>query len=165
MNPYLPKKILVPLDMSEESVRVLQAAMRMAGGEESEVHAFHVVDDTHYRKGLAVSGISTSKLREDAFLAMENRLELLANRVSGKVKVRTTLIWGDPVKDIIQMAKAGDFDLIVMATHGRRGLNRFFSGSVTEEVMRRASCSVLALRAKAQEAEPARKEEEMAGAV
>ena len=72
---------------------------------------------------------------------------------------------GDPVKDIIQVAKGGDFDLIVMATHGRRGLNRFFGGSITEEVMRRAHCSVLVLRAKAGEAEQARKEEEVAAAV
>jgi nucleotide-binding universal stress UspA family protein len=138
----------------------------MAGGEESEIHVLHVVNDSDYRrKGLYATGISVSKLREDTFLAMESRLELLAGRVFGTAKVRTMVMWGDPVKDIIQLAKAGNFDLIVMATHGRRGFNRFFAGSITEEVMRRAHCSVLVLRAKAGEAEQARKEEEMATAV
>ena len=166
MNRYLPKKILIPLDMSEESACILQAAVKMAGGEESEIHVLHVVDDSDYRrKGLYATGISVSKLREDTFLAMESRLELLAGRVFGTAKVRTMVMWGDPVKDIIQLAKAGNFDLIVMATHGRRGFNRFFAGSITEEVMRRAHCSVLVLRAKAGEAEQARKEEEMATAV
>lgn len=166
MNRYLPKKILIPLDMSEESACILQAAVKMAGREESEIHVLHVVDDSDYRrKGLYATGISVSKLREDTFLAMESRLELLASRVFGKVKVRTMVMWGDPVKDIIQTAKAGDFDLIVMATHGRRGVNRFFMGSVTEEVMRRAHCSVLVLRAKTSESKQARKEEKMVTAV
>ncbi len=66
-------------------------------------------------------------------------------------KVSINLMWGSPVRDIIQIAESGRFDLIVMATHGRMMLSRFFLGSVTENVIRRAPCPVLAIRAKVAE--------------
>ena len=60
--------------------------------------------------------------------------------------------------EICDFARAGDFDLIVMGTHGRRGLNRMLLGSVAERVLRVAPCPVLTLRAEGQltQAEPSK---------
>lgn len=52
----------------------------------------------------------------------------------------------DTASDVVQYASACDADLIIMGTHGRRGLNRLLVGSVTEAVMRQAPCPVLAVR-------------------
>ncbi len=88
---------------------------------------------------------------EDARTKTENRLEDMARKVPARVKVKTTALWGKPAKEIVQEAESGKFDLIVMATHGREGMSRFFIGSVTEEVIRRASCPVFVIRAKVAE--------------
>lgn len=164
MKTFPLMKILVPVDFSEVSPGVLQTAVELAG-EEGEVHVLHVAEDRHYVGEFASAQVSTSKIREDAHVAIEGDLEIFVKKVSTPAKVKTTLIWGSPAKDITKIAESGDFDLIVMATHGRRGLNRFFMGSVTEEVMRRAPCSVMALRSKAVEEERAEEEKKMSAAV
>ncbi len=164
MKTYQPMKILAPVDFSETSLDALQAAAGLAGAG-AEVHVLHVAEDRHYVAGFASTPISVSKIKDDAYLALESDLEILAKKVSTPAQVKTVLIWGDPPKDIVKIAESGDFDLVVMATHGRRGLNRFFVGSVTEEVMRRAPCSVLALRVKAGEAERAEVKKEIPATV
>ena len=165
MNPFHPKKILVPVDFSEMSLDNFRAAAVLTSNEDAEIHLLHVAEDRNYVGEFASSRTLMSRVREDAYRALESQLEILANKVSTPAKVVITLIWGDPAKDIVHIAEAGDFDLIVMATHGRKGLNRFFMGSVTEEVMRRAPCSVLALRAMAKEQKKVEMEKEMAAAV
>jgi len=67
----------------------------------------------------------------------------LKARVRYVIEVRT----GVPDIDIVRAAKELAVDLIVMATHGRSGLQHFVLGSVTEHVIREASCPVLVLRA------------------
>ncbi len=155
MKIYDPKKILVPIDFSELSGGVIQAGLDIAQHREAEVTVLHVAKDTdylsHYGGEFPGTSISVSKLREDAWTVLDGRLKDLVKRLTTSPKVSTDLIWGNPVRDILRIAESGRFDLIVMATHGRRMLSRFFLGSVTEEVIRRAPCPVLAIRAKAAE--------------
>jgi len=56
------------------------------------------------------------------------------------------ILKGDPAHEIIRLAEREKIDLIVMGTHGRRGLSRLLMGSVAEWVMRRANCPVLTVR-------------------
>lgn len=62
------------------------------------------------------------------------------------VKVTTLLRDGDPVEQIVRTARASRTDLIVMGTHGRRGIPKFFLGSVAERVVSRAPCAVMTVR-------------------
>jgi nucleotide-binding universal stress UspA family protein len=64
----------------------------------------------------------------------------------GAVHVKHALAEGDPAAAIVRAAKESRSDLIVMGTHGRKGLGRFLQGSVAEQVMRRAPCPVLAVK-------------------
>jgi nucleotide-binding universal stress UspA family protein len=64
-----------------------------------------------------------------------------------KVRVRYLLVEGNPAAEILSAAREGNCDLIVMGTHGRTGLNRLLMGSVAEEVVRKAPCPVLTVRA------------------
>ncbi len=162
MKIYEPKKILVPVDFSELSQSVIQAAMEIGEVRNAEVEVLHVAKEpkipAYYGDGYTPYGDSyttstgfPNNLREDTRTRIENRLESMARKISPRTKVKTTLLWGDPAKAIVQVAKSGNFDLIVMATHGREGMNRLFIGSVTEEVIRRAPCPVFAIRAKVME--------------
>ena len=160
MNMYNPKKILVPVDFSEISEGVVRASAEIAKKWDSEILILHVAQETDHlptipapshrelgeKHGLVLP--SRSQLLENAQLELEGRLEVMARTAADGLKVRTVVVWGSPVEQIVRTAGAGDCDLIVMATHGRGGLSRFLLGSVTEQVIRRAPCPVLAIRAK-----------------
>jgi nucleotide-binding universal stress UspA family protein len=159
MKIFDPKKILVPVDFSELSPAVIQTAVEIGEGRNAEVDVLHVAEEpkipsyfgdgyTPYGEGYGPSTSFSDKIREDTRTRIERQLEDMARKVPTRAKVKTTLLWGDPAKGIVQVAESGKFDLIVMATHGRKGMNRLFIGSVTEEVIRRAPCPVLAIRAK-----------------
>jgi nucleotide-binding universal stress UspA family protein len=62
------------------------------------------------------------------------------------VPVVRQLVEGNPAMEILHMAEMIDADLIVMGTHGRRGLKRFLMGSVAEHVLERARCPVLTVK-------------------
>jgi nucleotide-binding universal stress UspA family protein len=63
-----------------------------------------------------------------------------------KIPVHHVFLEGDPATEIVRYAGDAGMDLIVMGTHGRSGLERLLVGSVTEKVMREASCSVMAVK-------------------
>ena len=74
------------------------------------------------------------------------------------IEVERLVVHGKAAEVIVQVAKEKHCDLIVLGTHGRKGLARFFYGNVADEVTRAAPCPVLALRSSQTEAEvPARK--------
>jgi nucleotide-binding universal stress UspA family protein len=161
MRIFEPRKVLVPIDFSEISQGVLQAGVDIAKKWDAEIVALHVARESDYIPPSAYdapfpplayddhrAGI-LSKYREDARTRLTFRLEEMLRQAGGGRKSKTLLLWGEPAKDVIQMAENGNFDLIVMATHGRTGLNRMFLGSVTEEVLRHAPCPVFAIRIKA----------------
>ena len=69
-------------------------------------------------------------------------------KVNATEKIKGSIVWRKAAEEIIKFTEFGNFDLIVMATHGRVGLKRFLLGSVAEQVNRHAPCPVLALRIK-----------------
>lgn len=161
MRIFQPRKILVPIDFSEISLSVLQAGVDIAQKWDAEVVALHVARESDYippsayeppfpplAHDSARSG-QLNKFREDARARLTYQLEDMLRKVGGGRKSSVLLLWGEPAKDIAQMAEHGNFDLVVMATHGRTGLNRMFVGSVTEDVLRHAPCPVFAIRIKA----------------
>ncbi|MBI2179056.1 MAG: universal stress protein [Candidatus Tectomicrobia bacterium] len=165
MKIYDPKKILVPVDFSEFSKGVLRAAVEIAEKWDAEALVLHAAKESDYAPAMpggmaAYEGYAgraatvfpgRSKLLEDARAQLESRLEGMMRQAAAGPKVRAEVAWGDPLKEILRAAEAEDCDLIVMATHGRQGLSRFLLGSITEQVIRRAPCPVLAVRAKVAE--------------
>src|SRR5947208_3358542 len=63
--------------------------------------------------------------------------------VDAHIAVQHVFLEGDAATEILRYAEDAGIDLIVMGTHGRTGLERLLMGSVTEQVMRGAKCSVL----------------------
>jgi len=66
--------------------------------------------------------------------------------VNENISTHHVLLEGDPAAEIVNYAREASFDLIVMGTHGRTGLERLLMGSVAEKVMREAPCSVLVVK-------------------
>ena len=133
--------ILVPTDGSPEVEGALEYAFDLARAHDATVRALYVVNVAGYGSlpmEAALEGVSGA-LREEGRRAVE-RIEALA---PDDVEVKTEVLEGSPTRVIVEQAQPGECDLVVMATHGRGGINRLLLGSVTERVVRRAPVPVL----------------------
>ncbi|MET3179263.1 UNVERIFIED_ORG: nucleotide-binding universal stress UspA family protein [Variovorax guangxiensis] len=146
------KHILVPIDGSPTAERGLREAIRLAGELESRLRLLHVIDD--FPMLMEMSNISSfeaslQKMREygESVLA-----QALAEATSANVEAQTVLreVTQGRIADIVvdEAGKAG-CDLIVMGTHGRRGLSRLALGSDADRVARSSPVPVLLVRAAA----------------
>jgi len=140
--------ILFPTDGSEESLEALDHALDIANRYEATLHALYVVD-TGYPYGdfdsVAIEwGRIVDALQQEGEQTLDE-IERRAGRTDTAV-VRTILEDNVIHRAILQYADQNDVDLIVMGTHGRRGIDRWLLGSVTERVMRTADVPVLTVR-------------------
>jgi nucleotide-binding universal stress UspA family protein len=142
------KKILIPVDGSELSRHAAQEGIRLAGLLGSEVLFLYVVDIAILTIPDAEAGLANTELIREGLRTQGNRLleELGGAAVKAKVSYKGMLAEGDVHEEIIRVAHEAGAELIVMGTHGRRGLNRLLLGSVAESVTRRAHCAVLLIR-------------------
>ncbi|QSW99672.1 universal stress protein [Haloterrigena alkaliphila] len=152
--------ILVPTDGSPEVERAVDYAFDLARTHDATVRTVYVVSVANYG-GLpmetAMEGISGA-LRDEGEQAVE-RVEELA---PDDVDVETKVLEGAPSRVIVDQARPGECDLVVMGTHGRGGIDRLLLGSVTERVVRRADVPVLTVQVEPTEREEQRDRERVA---
>jgi nucleotide-binding universal stress UspA family protein len=140
----LPRNILVPIDLDDPVAHVLDYAVALAGKFDARVHLLHVVPWPLLGAEVPV-GLTTA-MRE-IMNRKQQELDQLAAAHIAKVPVGSAVLkTGDAPTVITAMAKHLGADLIVMGTHGRRGLSRLVLGSVAESVARTAPCPVLLVR-------------------
>lgn len=144
-------RILVPIDFSACSQAALLDAVMFAEQFQAEIEALHVWEVPHsVRPDLMVWMEGSDRQRvgdvveAQAQADMEAFLQKLAPE--GRAKLKTRVEGGEPVEVILERAKKGEFDLLVLGTHGRTGVQHLIMGSVAEKVVRRASCPVLTVR-------------------
>ena len=144
----LPRKILVPTDFSEHADHALEYAVTLAAQLDATIHLVHSVSVA--MAGLPEVGIAYgAMMMETTTKEAQNELDTRVARYRSCVSLAPVRIEiGDPRDVIDQVAKTIGADLIVMGTHGRRGLRRMLLGSVAETVVRSAPCPVLTVRTK-----------------
>ena len=138
--PLTIKKILLPTDFSEISLCVLPYAVDVCRKIGAELHIIH--------------GFVLHHLEDHSKARYEQHIEEVKAKVAGLTendatpfKLVTRNVRGiAPGLVILEYAGENEIDMILMATHGQRGLKRFFLGSVAEEVVRNARCPVLTMR-------------------
>lgn len=147
INRMLPKNILVPTDLSEGAEEALDYACELAAQFGATIHLINVISIPALgvpELGVAMASSVIDSLIQDNKVA----LDALAQRKCAKATMGQQLLrTGDARDVIINAAKELGVDLIVMGTHGRRGVARALLGSVTETVVRSAPCPVLTVRA------------------
>ena len=142
-------RILFPTDFSPGSERALDTALALAQEFDAELHMLHAVvlhsddpnDPAHHFP-------DPEEIRQRLERAADQRMESgIAARAAGDLRIQQNQRRGLSVAPtILEHALEFDPDLIVMSTHGRRGLENVLLGSVTEEVLRFANCPVLTVR-------------------
>ncbi len=134
------KKILCPVQFDPNSFRALRLAGEMSQRQSADLYVLHVVDVAIPPK--AEVTVPFDKME----VAVTTRLERLARqKIDAKIRHEIQVESGDPALKVLGAAKRLHADLIVMATHGRKGLRRLVLGSVAERVVREAPCPVLTL--------------------
>ena len=134
-------KILVPVDFSEGSDLALDWATVLARDTGATLLLVHV----EVIPLTAGGGEYVYAVPEPPTAELAEKLEKVVPK-DPSVPVVHRMLTGDPASAILRTAGREDVDLIVMGTHGRRGITRLLMGSVAEEVVRKAPCPVLTVK-------------------
>ena len=137
-------RILVPTDFSECSEEAVTFAGVVAAQAKASIELLHVVEPGYYSLDFTIEHLDE---REQKRQRSADQLEALSEKLSkAGIAVNMNLRGGAPADMILDVAKTTSSDLILMGTHGRRGVSHMWAGSVTESVLRRGTIPVLAVR-------------------
>ena len=141
MSWLVKKSVLVPIDFSEWSYEAIAPAKEFAESE-TALTLIHVLTPLHPADPAAMWNTLDGEQRKQKvkdFLA-EKLKEMGYKEVQIEVKL------GDPSTEIVDFAKDIAADLIVLPSHGKKGISRFLLGSVAERVVRLSPCPVLVIK-------------------
>ncbi len=138
-QPRAFNRILCPIDFRRNSLKVLILAKQIAFENDAALLVIHVCPTVAIPLGTSTS---TSAAERDA----RERLQKIATKELAGVPYELLVTTGDAAERITKAQSALGVDLIVMGTHSRRGVSRFFLGSVAESLVRKATCPVLTTR-------------------
>jgi nucleotide-binding universal stress UspA family protein len=141
MNWLPRRKVVVPVDFSDDSFDAIDVALEIAG-DASRVHVFHVMPEPHIMEPEVQWQMIDSENRS------RRAEEALRSRLSDEKyrSVQIEIDFGNPGYRIAEYAEKTGADLIVMPSHGRSGVQRIMLGSVAERVTRLSHCPILVLR-------------------
>lgn len=150
----LYKRIIVPLDGSPLAEEALDQAMELAKRVDIPIHLVRVVD-TYRTQAVPATGMALdysllAELAEEELEDARSYMKEQTDKLTAEGLTATGEVLHGPIAQQIVDA-ANEEDIIVMSSHGRTGIKRWFLGSVAEEVMRRAKCPVLLHRASVSE--------------
>lgn len=142
------RKILNPTDFSQASQHGLSVALELASEYEAELLLVHVVALIPDVAGTySMSGVRTVQTVEAMQQEADHQMErLVASAVPSHLRCDARVIQGHPAEEVVRLARQAHVDLIVLATHGYSGFNRFLFGSIADRVVRTAHCPVLTIR-------------------
>ena len=141
---FTARRILVPVDFSSCSREGLQYAVGFAKEVGAKIILLHATYLGYIYSSEGNATYDVRAMQEAARESAERQMRKLVRRMKfGRVKFETVLTSSSPALDICAFAQDHDVDLIIASTHGFTGLKHVLIGSVAEQVVRHASCSVL----------------------
>lgn len=141
------KKILFPTDFTEGAKNALPYAVDMAKTYGAKLYLMHVIYDIATASGLHVPHTSVDQMYSDLQATAKKELERFGLRDREGLKdIEYIINRGVPYEEILKFAKDNDINLIIIGTHGRKGIDRMLFGSTAERVVRNSLCPVLTVR-------------------
>lgn len=142
MSTY--KKILVAIDLSDESNIVVGKARELAQFYGGDLHLVHVIEPIAVGYAVEVTSVDIEGLHSEATRHARNSLKALGDSLNIPDSHLHNLL-GQPAREIRELAKAMEADLIIMGGHGKQGLDLLF-GSTSSGVTHGTSCDLLIVR-------------------
>ena len=140
------RKILVPVDFSENAPKLLQDAADIAQRFGAELTVVFVVQSFEDYSGFFVPHIPINQFEEEMIQSATTKMEnFLEENLKTKVPHNSKILQGDIAEELVNYATENDIALIIMGTHGYKGLEKALFGSVAERVVKTAPCPVLTI--------------------
>ena len=142
------ERLLVPTDFSSASLVAVQVAVNFANAFNASITLHHVLTMPNPMIAIVPGASVAEESAVDRSAAVRSMARIVAElHTAGFTRIETIIeASASNSRCILERARSGLFDLIVMATHGRTGISRAVLGSVAEVVLRTASCPVLTVR-------------------
>jgi nucleotide-binding universal stress UspA family protein len=140
-------KVLFATDFSEGSSHALPYAVDLAKRYGARLYLVHVIYDVTKTAGWYVPHVSLDEVYKDIEKSARVELEKsFIDEMRGFDNIEYAVLRGTPYEEIMRFAVENRIDLIVLGTHGRKGIDRVLFGSTAEQVVRNAPCPVLSVR-------------------
>ena len=146
MNPILT--ILHPTDYSDSANHAFRLACSLARDSAARLVILHATPPPYPLVGEAIAIPPSAFDIAETNRLLNESLTAIKPNVDG-ILVEHRLEEDDPIAAILRVAEEVDADLIVMGTHGRTGIERLLMGSIAEQIVRKAGCSVLTVKSSA----------------
>lgn len=138
------ENILFPIDFSECSERVFPDALEAAKRFDAKLHLLFVARDISYLATINVARNLLMNTVAEIARAGENKMEAFCDKSLGDFSnYEAKVVIGNPAEEILKFAHEQGIDLIIMGTHGRKGLDRILMGSVADHVLKHSAVPVL----------------------
>ncbi len=145
------KKVITPIDFSDNSKLIAESADYLAGKFGASLHLVFIVQNFEDYSGFFVPQMSMPNLEQDLIEGAEERMSSFCAeqeaffKNAGVAEVTHHVFLGDVAEQIVEFAAKNNGDLIVMGTHGYKGLEKIMFGSVADKVVRSAPCPVMTI--------------------
>ncbi len=137
------KKILFPVDFTSSSKKVLPYVKYMADKLGARIHLLHVVRGPEEFSGFEMGAAWFSSFEDELLKGAEKAMTRFIEEDMAGADVDASVLIGEPVDTIIDSIDKFGADLIIIGTHGRKGLEKIMFGSVAEGVVKRSTVPVL----------------------
>ena len=140
------KKIICALDLSEHSKLVASYAKMLAAMSGASIVAVYAAPTMSQYTGFHVPPNTIDDFVGEIVSGAEQAMAEFVNENFADVNVRSEVVVGYAAEEILNMAEKEDADMIIMGTHGRKGIDRILFGSVAEKVVMNSTRPVLTIR-------------------
>jgi nucleotide-binding universal stress UspA family protein len=136
------KTVLVPVDLTSSTKSLVDYALYIAESHNAVINFLHVVSD--YPGDAMIGSPYGEDYQEKAFVDSKHKVDqLVADSKQLCPGSNGEVVGGDPVNRIVEYAEKKKADLIIIGTHGAKGLEKMILGNVAEHVLRKSPCPVL----------------------
>lgn len=140
------RKILFPIDLTENVYKVLPYVLSVSEKYSAMIYLLHVVQDLRKWGKIYVPHTSMDKLQGEALEAADKALDKVCDQdLQGCPNFQRRIVSGDPAAEILKLIDQEGIDLVIMGTHGRKGLEHVMFGSVAENVVKKSPVPVLTI--------------------
>lgn len=140
------KKILFPIDLTENSSKILPHVLSVSEKYNSTIYLLHVVHDLLRWGHSYVPHTSMKRFQEEAIEGAQKAIEKICDeQLQSCPNFQRMIVSGDPAEEILKTIESESIDLVIMGTHGRKGLEHVIFGSVAENVVKKSPVPVLTI--------------------
>ena len=137
-------KILFPCDFTENSMKILPYVLSVSEKYNSTIYLLHVAQDLLKWGGFYIPHPSLSMFQKQLLESAEKAMDRVCEeQLQGCPNFQRMLISGEPAVEILKTIESEGIDLVIMGTHGRKGLEHTVFGSVAENVVKKSPVPVL----------------------